>query len=288
MSRRMNSRAVTSIDVAGEARALHGGIDRDRTAVARRPLDVEIREARELLAIGGGGIDRETACAESVKRAAAQCPEIAGTEERHELVLDVRAVERIVQAEAGHARHLDIGELRGIERLAIFEIATRELDLARLPFGNLEYPDRLLEQPSHVERLQLERRSVLPERAVRKEPDRAMPVIGKIRQRPGQRDLGLDMAFRGARAHRFGQPVVGEYQRFLRLAFSRRLLRERPPDAKAGHGCKHDRRDATNDASPVHEISLKAGVPVLLADAGLQRHINAAAQYPVPRSSDFR
>src|SRR5690606_33528789 len=105
----------------------------------------------------GGGVDCQTAGRKAVDIAHADSAEITGAEEHYELVHDVGTVDRIVQPETGRPRHLEVLELRRIERLAIFEVAPFEDQRLFLAFMDRMDAYRLLEKPAHVEGLQFER-----------------------------------------------------------------------------------------------------------------------------------
>ena len=94
------------------------------TTIASLPLagrsSQKVREQRELLAGGIGGLDRQAARRKPVALILRHRAEIAGAEEGADLVVVVRAVEWIVQAEAGEADvaggrlHLVEGEQVGL------------------------------------------------------------------------------------------------------------------------------------------------------------------------------
>ena len=87
-----------------------------------RPLEPERAEQRELLAGGIGGLDRQAARRQAVALALRHRAEIAGAEEGADLVEIVRAVDRIVQAEAGEAdvagRRLHLAEGEQVRAVA--------------------------------------------------------------------------------------------------------------------------------------------------------------------------
>ncbi len=98
---------------AGRRLAVEQGVDGDRVGVRVRRLDPEFAKVGEFLVQPLAAADREPARREAVALAAAEEAEIARAQERHDLVPDVRGVDRKFQAEARKAevdRHVG-GEL---------------------------------------------------------------------------------------------------------------------------------------------------------------------------------
>ncbi len=106
-SRHVDLRFDTRPDVEGvgarKAWPLQLGEDLDRLLAGLRLHDVERGEARKLLGRRGRRIDRKAARRQAVAVVHAERAEVAGAEERYELVVEIGPVERVVQPEAGDA-----------------------------------------------------------------------------------------------------------------------------------------------------------------------------------------
>ena len=182
-------------------------MDRQRRGAGARPLDPELAEARELLALRRGRVNSRAARRQPVDLPLANSAEVARAEEHQHLVFVARLVQRVVNPNAGEA---DVAQLLRIQLVAaVVEHCGVELD----PLGHatrIERVDshRFLKAAAGVEEHQLEWQLLgAPQRAVGAEADVAVSVVVEVAQlgrELGRRGfVGCGREIAGARCHVF-------------------------------------------------------------------------------------
>ena len=199
---RLAARCLEAIG-AGDARALEQRIDRHAVELLAWFAEPELREARKLLRLRHGGVDRDAARRGAVLAARPAAPEIARALEGEPV--DV-AVAPVHDAESGESEI--VGKLRGKRRVAVNEIAFLVQNRTRLAVCDGVDGDRLAVELVDVEEAHRQR-VVLEQRAVRPEFDLLNGVeVDRLhhRRRPRRRGVGL----RCPRAREIAQAFVAE------------------------------------------------------------------------------
>ena len=228
----------------GHAFAFQGRIDGDRLGQGAGAFDVEAAEPRKFFGCGHAGIHRQTTGGQAIGIAAPQRTEIAGPQKGHQLVPDIGAVQRMVQAESRDTGHFRMFGNAGGQVVEIFEIIGRDRHWHGLIARHFEQKHRVLEQPAHREGVQTEEAVVmLPARPVGTEADQAVIIVFQLVQKAGHAVRGLKRASR-QRLHFGAEDIEAE---LLRCSGFDRL---RPAGAgQRGCGQKdHRKRDRTKDA----------------------------------------
>ena len=230
----MHHRLVAGFDReaigAGDARPVEQGIDHQVLGVSGRAHQPELAEVGKLLRCRRDGVDGNPAGGEPVDLAAPEGAEITGADEHDQLVVIVRPVQRVVDAESGVAEVC--GNPVGKVVLAVVELIAGELDGPHTgAVDDVDGHGAVVVQ-ARVEELHLKGQVLIPpQRALRLEADIAPLVVIDFEEPLG------DLSLRGLK--RFPRQPRRRRGHVIQIERGDSVARQQQQERRRGDGEHH-------------------------------------------------